>query len=257
MDCFATAKHKIIVGAGLAPARRATLAVAPTSFNGQTTALKHDLLSHDVGAIILFVKEQLLQLLASRQKPEFTDTGAVPAAVLVPLFFKDGQCHILFTKRTEHVPKHRGEISFPGGAFEPYDGSLLKTALRESHEEIGLREDDIEVLGALNDLPTLVSGYVIYPFIGVIPYPHTLNLNPFETESVIEAPVIELIDTSRFYEETRFKEGKPWKVYFYQYGDKLIWGATANILRQFLSVFKEAMGNEISRHSIPPLTKLP
>jgi 8-oxo-dGTP pyrophosphatase MutT (NUDIX family) len=204
------------------------------------------------------MKELLQQLLASRQKQEFADTNAVPAAVLVPIFFKEGQCHILFTKRTEHVPKHHGEISFPGGAFESYDGSLLKTALRESKEEIGLPEADIEVLGSLSDSPTMVSGYVIHPFIGVIPYPHALTLDPFETEAVIEAPVLELMDTSRFHEEIRVKEGKSWKVYFYHFEDKVIWGATANILRQFLSVFNEAMACERTFSAqIVPLPKLP
>ena len=85
------------------------------------------------------MKENLRQLLAQRQKQYIVDDGRVPSAVLVPLYKKDGQYHILFIKRTETVKEHKGQISFPGGTREEEDGTLLDTALREYAEETGLR----------------------------------------------------------------------------------------------------------------------
>jgi len=196
------------------------------------------------------MKETLRELLAKRFKPMPVpgqlplEGNATPAAVLVPIFLKGESYHILFTKRTENVQKHRGEISFPGGAFETKDGSLINTALRESNEEIGLNSSDIEVLGPLGDTPTMVSGYVISPYIGVILYPHELHLDPYETQEVFEAPVLDLMDKNCFREEIRVRDGKPSPVYYYNYGERVIWGATAKILKQFLSVFEEAMAQE-------------
>ena len=204
------------------------------------------------------MKETLRELLAKRFKPASTPgqlslpDNVTPAAVLVPIFLKDESYHILFTKRTQTVQKHRGEVSFPGGAFETKDGSLLNTALRESNEEIGLNISDVEVLGPLGDTPTMVSGYVISPYLGVIPYPHEFHLDPYETQEVFEAPVIDLMDKTCFREEIRVRDGKPSPVYYYSYGDRVIWGATAKILKQFLSVFEEALAQERMRgFSVP------
>src|SRR5512135_2908396 len=79
------------------------------------------------------------------------EPGPVPAAVLIPLFPKQGEYHILLTKRTEHLNHHRGEISFPGGRAEPDDTDLIQTALRETWEEVGIEPDDVEILGVLDD----------------------------------------------------------------------------------------------------------
>ncbi len=187
------------------------------------------------------MKEELRQLLASRPKATVSADGTTPAAVLIPMFSHEGQYHLLFTKRTEEVQKHRGQVAFPGGAFEVRDGSLLNTALRESYEEIGLPVSDVEILGALDDTPTSSSGYLISPFLGLIPWPFELKLDPHETAEVFSTPVTALLDKDCFREEVRLREGKPQSVYYYRYRDRTIWGATAKILKQFLAIYAEVL----------------
>ena len=100
------------------------------------------------------------------------------AAVLVPLFEKDASCHLLFTMRSHQVRHHRGQISFPGGAFDEEDADLQRTALREAFEEIGLREREVQVLGILDDIIT-TSEFIVTPFVGVFPYPYLFKVSPF------------------------------------------------------------------------------
>ena len=117
------------------------------------------------------MKQRLKQLLARRQKRYITGTERVPSAVLVPLYHKEGQYHLLFIKRTEKVKEHKGQISFPGGTREEADRTLLDTALRECAEEIGVCVEDIEVLGEMDDEATTTSNYIVSPFIAMIPWP--------------------------------------------------------------------------------------
>ena len=127
------------------------------------------------------MKGKLKAILSRRQKtmaaaelrPE-ADVPPVPAGVLIPMYEKDGEHFVIFTLRTETVEHHKGQISFPGGAFNPGDENLLDTALRESFEEIGLFPSDVEVMGELDDQVT-VSNFRITPFVGFIPYPYTFH----------------------------------------------------------------------------------
>ncbi|MBW1897149.1 MAG: CoA pyrophosphatase, partial [Deltaproteobacteria bacterium] len=89
-----------------------------------------------------------------------------PAAVLFPLLKKNGEVHILFTKRTQTVRAHKGQISFPGGVRDQGDESLLATALREAREEIGLQPEDVDVIGSLEPVSTITSGFFIYTYVG-------------------------------------------------------------------------------------------
>ena len=120
------------------------------------------------------MKEKLRQSLASRQKVELCSIGLTESAVLIPIFCKDGEYSILFTQRSEQMPHHKGQISFPGGARSKADATLRDTALRESREEIGLKAKDAEIVGELDDTPTTTSGYNISPFVAFIPYPTSL-----------------------------------------------------------------------------------
>ena len=115
------------------------------------------------------MKESLRQALSRRQKQYIVDASRVPSAVLLPIYYKQGQYYILFTKRTEKVKDHRGQISFPGGANELEDLTLLDTALRECEEEIGLDAGAVEVLGELDEMLTLHTNYLVSPFVGVSP----------------------------------------------------------------------------------------
>ncbi len=123
------------------------------------------------------MNEHLKRNLSTRVKKTLTDKKLKPAAVLVPLFYDGNEFHILLTRRSENVPHHKGQISFPGGQPHKKDSDLLQTALRESWEEIGLKPEDVQVIGELDDTPTLTSGFIITPFVGIIPYPYSFKLN--------------------------------------------------------------------------------
>src|SRR4030042_879372 len=122
----------------------------------------------------------LRQIFSSRQKKRSTDKKLNAAAVLVPLFSDGKEYHILLTKRSSTVLQHKGQISFPGGKPHKTDSSLLETALRESREEIGLQPKDAEIIGELDDTPTKTSGFIISPFVALIPYPYKFVRNPHE-----------------------------------------------------------------------------
>jgi 8-oxo-dGTP pyrophosphatase MutT (NUDIX family) len=140
------------------------------------------------------------------------------------------------TKRTESVPTHKGQISFPGGGFHESDGDLLITALRESEEEIGLRPQDVAIVGVLDDTVTSASAHVVRPFLGFIPYPYAFRPDPFEIERLIHLPLIPVIAGAPFREEIWERDGVPHSVYFYEYDGQTIWGLTARILKQFVEV---------------------
>jgi 8-oxo-dGTP pyrophosphatase MutT (NUDIX family) len=184
------------------------------------------------------VKEKLRQILAQREKRHIIDPKRVPAAVLVPIYERDGQYFILFIKRTEWVAKHKGEISFPGGTYEEWDGTLLNTALRETTEEINLKPDDVEILGELDDEVSVKTNYVITPFLASVSWPCEFEADGGETEEIFEAPIRSLMDIGESREELR--DGEMQTVYSYNYQGRVIWGATARILNKFLDYFNQA-----------------
>ncbi len=186
------------------------------------------------------MKQRLRQFLSRRTVRHITNAGRLKAAVLVPIYLKEGQYYILFTKRTETVREHKGQISFPGGVYQPEDGTLLTTALRESGEEIGLKPDDLEVLGQLDDEISLTSNYVITPFVGLIPWPYPLRLNKEEAEEIMEVPVAALLDKGI----RQLERHNDVMATAYHYRGKVIWGATARILDQFLDIFSLAISDK-------------
>jgi 8-oxo-dGTP pyrophosphatase MutT (NUDIX family) len=188
------------------------------------------------------MKEKLKQLLASRPKARSSIKGLTEAAVLVPIFCKDGEYHILFTQRSDRVQHHKGQISFPGGARSKDDASLLDTALRESWEEIGVEAKDVEILGELDDTPTTTSSFNISPFVALIPYPHRFNLNHYEIDEIFSIPVSALLHKAKKKEEYSTFGNDISVSYSYEYDGKLIWGATAQIVHQFLDVWQSASG---------------
>ena len=182
------------------------------------------------------MKQRLRQVLASRQKRCISKPNLVPSAVLLPIYYKDGQYYILFIKRTEKVREHKGQIAFPGGAYEEADETLLNTALRESTEEIGLTSETIELLGVLDDTVTMTSNYTISPFVAFIPWPCQLKLDGKEVEELIEVPISALLDKGCAREETKIIDGEAVTSHVYRYQGRVIWGATAGILKQFLDI---------------------
>jgi len=187
------------------------------------------------------VKQKLRQALSRRQNQHIVNASLTKSAVLLPIYYKQGQYYILLTKRTENVKDHKGQISFPGGAYEKRDGTLVNTALRECAEEIGLMADEVEVLGELDDTVTISSGYIISPFVGLIPWPYQFKIDSWEVEEIIEVPISALVSRGCLHKETEIIEGEAVTLYSYHYQDKVIWGRTANILNQFLDIFAQVM----------------
>jgi len=187
------------------------------------------------------VKQRLKQALSRRQKHYITDSGRIAAAVLLPIYYKQGQYYILFTKRTDKVKDHKGEISFPGGAYQEGDKTLVNTALRECAEEIGLVADEVEVLGEMDDMLTTVSNYIVTPFVGLIPWPYPFKMDEEEVEEIIEVPILALLDKDCLEQKTEIIEGVEDILLFYHYQDRVIWGATARILNEFLALFARVM----------------
>jgi 8-oxo-dGTP pyrophosphatase MutT (NUDIX family) len=176
------------------------------------------------------------QILQSHPHRELSVPGRRLAAVLVPLYRHNGDYGVIFTKRSDTVYHHRGQIAFPGGGYEPRDLSLQHTALRESAEEIGLQPAHVRVLGQLDDLLTTNSNYLVRPFVGLIPYPYPFAIDQRETAGIIEVPLTFLRQHNPPGEEIRDYEGRMVRSLFFDYDGHTIWGATAKIVKQFLDL---------------------
>ena len=177
---------------------------------------------------------QLRELLLSPEQAAALDApGSTDAAVLVPLYLRDGGLVGVFTERRADLSHHAGEISFPGGRQDHPDEDLRETALREAEEEIGLSPDAVELVGALPPTGTFVTGYKIHPFVGMIEPGHAWIRQEAEVEEVLELPLRALRDG---YESKRLiRKGPPIKTPTYTVDGHLVWGATARIVESLLS----------------------
>ncbi len=161
------------------------------------------------------------------------------AGVLVPLFRAGEGVELLFTRRTDTVLTHKGQISFPGGQREPSDASLVGTALRESYEEIGLDPTRVQVLGELDDMFTSISGFVVTPVVGLVTgTPSDLTLAPAEVKSIFTVPVDRLAGVHTT--ESRDFDGKSYQIHYFRVGHDVVWGATGYIVDQFLQAWERA-----------------
>ncbi len=165
--------------------------------------------------------------------------GSVDAAVLVPIFGTEDRPGVVLTQRREDMRRHAGEISFPGGRPEPDEG-LLTTALREAEEEIALAPGEVDVLGVLPPVSTVVTGYMIHPFVGTIPAGLPFEPNPDEVAAVLLLDLDELRDG--FGMRRLIRRGVPVRTATYVVGDHLVWGATARILRSLFELVGERSG---------------
>ncbi len=177
-----------------------------------------------------------------RAKLEARERTAAPASggqrragVLAPLFVREGGLWVLLTRRTESVERHRGQVAFPGGGEEEDDGTLYRTALRETEEEIGVAQADVRYLGTLSPLTTSTD-YYIEPFVGAIPHPYPFRLQESEIAELLEVPVPALLDPKAL--ERRAFPGREEPVLFYHYGEQVIWGATARMLKELLDALE-------------------
>lgn len=153
-----------------------------------------------------------------------------PAAVLIPLWEREGQLEVVLTQRSNHLRHHAGQISFPGGRQELADPDLYTTALREAHEEIALHPNDVELVGVLQDYP-VISNFLIRPYVGFITPKQPLQADPSEVEEIFTVPLAHLMQQQGHF-AYRLRRFIYDQVYFIPYEHRNIWGATAGILRE-------------------------
>ncbi len=157
------------------------------------------------------------------------------AAVLMPLMKTEDEWQVLFTRRSNSVQDHKGQVSFPGGASEEMDLGPAETACRELQEEIGISQQEVMVLGQMEDMPTITS-FLVTPVVGVIPWPVNLSPNLNEVERVFSIPLCWLADLNHWEERLyRLPDGSEHRVIFFNdYDGELLWGVTARIVINFL-----------------------
>lgn len=174
-----------------------------------------------------------LSSLAGHHSKRISIEGYHSASVLVPIVLGSEHPSLLFTKRTELVETHKGQVSFPGGMTDPHDKDVVHTALREAWEEIGIPESVVDVVGTLDDLPT-PTGFVITPVVGTIAQLPPLKLNFDEVADVFQVPLVFFTDPGNGRTEQREFQGGKHEVWYYQSENHTIWGATAMIVRSLL-----------------------
>ena len=157
------------------------------------------------------------------------------SAILAPFVVRADEARLLFTLRPTHLRRHAGQVSFPGGARDPDDATTLHTALRELREELGVPPEAVEVLGMLDEIPT-TSEFRVVPYVGVLDPAVELHPDAGEIAELLEIPVAELLVPDLRRTEKRFYRGAERDVYFYDVGRHTIWGATARILSNLLSI---------------------
>lgn len=182
--------------------------------------------------------QAIKEILSARTPKRIPDEKCLykHAGVLVPIFRQRGDYMILFTKRTHKLEHHKGQISFPGGSVDDEDNSVMETVLREAREEIGLLKEDVELLGRIDDTMTVVSDFIVHPFVGLIPYPYDFTINTDEVARLIKVPL------KAFHPENSGKgasfefEDKTYRTPTYEYDGDVIWGATARIMEIFVNI---------------------
>ena len=169
--------------------------------------------------------------------PDFYEPGRplTAAAVLVPVVARDDGLSLLFTRRTEHLTDHAGQISFPGGRIDPGDEDAWAAALRETEEEVGLPRTHVRLAGRLDTYVTR-TGFEVTPLVGLISPPFPVSPDSFEVAEVFEAPLPFFLDPANREIHSRLYQGKQRLFFAFPYGDYYIWGATAGMLVNLVEV---------------------
>jgi 8-oxo-dGTP pyrophosphatase MutT (NUDIX family) len=161
------------------------------------------------------------------------------AAVLVPMFERGGELHIVYIRRSDHVASHRGQVAFPGGRVDPIDATLLDAALREAHEEVGIIPATVDVVGALATMQTTTSGIVVAPFVGVIPPDASLKPQLSEVAEIFDVPLTALSDPQYRGDYQWTSDGPataPRSFPAILYNGQTIWGLTLRITLNLLEL---------------------
>ena len=160
-----------------------------------------------------------------------------PAAVLIPLLKREHDWHVLYTRRTNTLAEHSGQVAFPGGRCDPQDVDLEATALREAQEEIGLHPLDVRILGRLNEFLT-ITNYRVTPIVAAIPWPYPFRLAEVEVSKVFTIPLLWLADPTHLEERQRklpANYGTVSVLYYQPYEGEILWGASARITQALLT----------------------
>ncbi|MGQ4554771.1 NUDIX domain-containing protein [Halobellus sp. GM3] len=188
--------------------------------------------------------------------PTVVDDAGRQAAVLAPVLRRDGEDHVLFTKRAEHLGEHPGQMSFPGGSREPEDGGLEATALREADEEIGLRPPEATVVGRLDDIRT-VTDYSVRPFVARVP-DRAYDPDEREVAEVVALAVSDLTAPENYESELReHPEYDARRIHFFHVRDYTVWGATGVMLVQLLELTTDWNVPEEPDRVVGPDAELP
>jgi 8-oxo-dGTP pyrophosphatase MutT (NUDIX family) len=182
--------------------------------------------------------DRLAAALATHDATALDDGDRTRAAVLIPLQATEDDVHIVYTRRSPNLPQHAGQVAFPGGTREPGDATLAATALREAHEEIGLRPADVTILGRLDDIDTVASRFVISPFVARVPYPYAWTPHAAEVDAIFSVPVPRLLAPDAERRELWDFDGHSVPITHFPVGDHVIWGATHRITRSLLDLLR-------------------
>ena len=175
------------------------------------------------------------RVLATRDRVVLDRPGRA-AAVLVPLYDRSGAPHLILTKRTSTLPAHPGQVSLPGGGRDPDDTDLRMTALRETHEELGIEPALIEIVGELDDVATFQSQFIVTPLVGVLRESPVTRPNPGEIDRVMEVAVAEVLAI-----DARLPTSPTLRELRYPLDGEDVWGATARILHDFSAIARRAL----------------
>ena len=166
-------------------------------------------------------------------KPDVLPTNCRDAAALLLLYPKNAVTHLLLTVRTDHLPTHQGQVSLPGGGVER-DETTVEAALREGWEEVGIRPEQVDILGLLSPLHIPVSGFILHPVVAFAEQRPELRARQGEVARILEVSVEGLCSAERVREETRVFAGQSYEVPFFLVDGCKVWGATAMVLAEFL-----------------------
>jgi 8-oxo-dGTP pyrophosphatase MutT (NUDIX family) len=171
-------------------------------------------------------------------RPEHLPPGGFrSASVLVPVHERDGAPHVLLTRRPATMRRHAGQIAFPGGALDRGEESLA-AALREAHEEVGLDRRQATVLGRLSEVIVLTTPFRLTPWVASVPYPYPYAAEPGEVEEILHVPFAALLDEAAYGVRRVEAYGMSLDTHTYRVGAHEIWGVTARVLHELLSIWR-------------------
>ena len=173
----------------------------------------------------------------ARVKAAVGASVGVPAAVLVPIVARGGAMTVLFTRRTDGLARHAGQVSFPGGRAEAGDAAPVATALREAREEVGIAAASVAIVGRLEERP-VGTGYRIVPVVGLLADPPPFAADSREVAEIFEVPLPFVLDPANYRRERMVVEGVPRRFHALPYRRYFIWGATAAILVNLRDVLR-------------------